>query len=75
MLKKIIQANFCRKVLDKDIISVIRLKVDKKEDSNSVNEEELMQYYGFTGNFGKFQLKTKLFSTTLLHSLAYNSLH
>jgi len=34
--------------------------VDEKEDSNSVNEEELMQYYGFTGNFGKFQLKTKL---------------
>ena len=49
--------------------------MDEKEDSNSVNEEELMQYYGFTGNFGKFQLKTKLFSTTLLHSLAYNSLH
>ena len=33
--------------------------MDGKEDSNSVNEEELMQYYGFTGNFGKFQLKTK----------------
>ena len=49
--------------------------MDKKEDSNSVNEEELMQYYGFTGNFGKFQLKTKLLSTTLLHSLAYKSLH
>ena len=66
------ELNLCRKVLDKVIICLIRVKVNKEEESNLINEKELMKYYGLTN---KFQLKLKLFRTFLLHSLAYHSLH
>ena len=46
--------------------------MDKEQESDSINEKELMEYYGLTN---KFQLKLKLLRTFLLHSLAYHSLH
>lgn len=45
---------------------------DEKETS-SVNEEEVMNYYGFSGPFRKIQLKAKLLRSWILHSIAYSS--
>ena len=46
------------------------------EDSKnpfSVNEKEVLEYYGLQGSFGKFSLKCKFLKTWILHSLAYLS--
>lgn len=45
------------------------------EDAFSTNERELMEYYNFTGSFGKLQLRSKILRSWFLHSLAYNSPH
>ena len=39
----------------------------------SVNEKEVLEYYGLEGSFGKFSLKCKFIKTWILHSLAYSS--
>jgi len=41
----------------------------------SLNEKELMDYYGYSGSFGKLQLRTKILRSWILHSLAYSSPH
>lgn len=48
---------------------------ESEEDAFSVNEKELMQYYGYNGAFGKFRLKLKFLGLWILHSLAYSSPH
>ena len=48
--------------------------VDKK-NTLEVNEKELMDFYGYSGTFGKFQLKLRLLRSWILHSIAYSSPH
>lgn len=45
----------------------------KNEDIFSVNEKELMKYYGFEGVLGKIKLKCKLLRSWILHKWAYSS--
>ncbi|MGI0004061.1 MAG: acyltransferase [Candidatus Nitrosotenuis sp.] len=45
------------------------------EDALSLNEKELMDYYGYKGSTGKFQLRLKILRSWILHSLAYSSMH
>ena len=40
-------------------------------DPYSLNEYEVLEYYGLKGIFGKFNLKCKFIKTWILHSLAY----
>ena len=43
------------------------------EDIFSINELEVMEYYGLKGNSGKLRLKMKMFRSWLLHYFAYSS--
>ena len=47
------------------------------EDKNptSINERELMEYYGYKGTFGNFRMKMKFLRSWILHSLAYSCPH
>jgi acetyltransferase-like isoleucine patch superfamily enzyme len=47
----------------------------ENEDVFSINEKEIMDYYGYTGSFGKLNLRCKFLKTWILHSLAYSSPH
>ena len=47
----------------------------KGEDPNSGNEKELMEYYGYKGTFGNFNMKMKFLRSWILHSLAYSCPH
>ena len=47
----------------------------ESEDVFSINEKEIMEFYGLKGSFGKFRLKGKLLRSWILHSLAYSSPH
>lgn len=40
-----------------------------------VNEQELMEYYGYSGNFGRLKMKLRFIRSWILHSLAYFSPH
>lgn len=44
-------------------------------DASSVNENELMAYYGHKGNLGRFRLRCRFFKTWILHSFAYSCPH
>jgi len=44
-----------------------------KEDVFSVNEKELMEYYGYSGGYGRFKLRYKFAKSWILHSLAYST--
>jgi len=46
-----------------------------KKNSLEVNEKELMEFYGYSGRFAKFQLKLHLLKSWILHSIAYSSPH
>lgn len=46
-----------------------------KKNSFEINEKELMDFYGYSGMFGKFQLKLHLIKSWILHSIAYSSPH
>jgi acetyltransferase-like isoleucine patch superfamily enzyme len=46
-----------------------------EQDPFSVNESELMQYYGYSGSSGKFRIRLKFLKSWILHSLAYSSPH
>jgi len=46
-----------------------------EEDAFSLNEKELMDYYGYVGSIGKLQLRAKILRSWVLHSLAYSSPH
>jgi acetyltransferase-like isoleucine patch superfamily enzyme len=45
------------------------------EDAFSLNEKELMDYYGLHGSIGKLMLRIKILYSWILHSLAYSSPH
>ena len=45
------------------------------DDVFSINEKELMKYYGYGKVFGKLQLRLKFFKSWALHSFAYSSPH
>jgi acetyltransferase-like isoleucine patch superfamily enzyme len=62
---------FLRKVLDKDFILLLRLMTEI-EDVTSLNEKEIMDFYGYKGSAGRFSLKMKFLRTWILHSLAYS---
>ena len=47
----------------------------KDENPISVNERELMEFYGYKGSFGNFKLKMKFLRSWILHSLAYSCPH
>lgn len=49
--------------------------VRDSEDAFSLNEKELMDYYGYKGAMGKIQLRFKILRSWMLHSLAYSSPH
>ena len=46
-----------------------------RKSSLEINEKELMDFYGYSGKFGKFQLKIRLLKSWILHSIAYSSPH
>tara|TARA_B100001540_G_C15459945_1_gene485144 strand:- start:90 stop:623 length:534 start_codon:yes stop_codon:yes gene_type:complete len=45
------------------------------DDVFSINEKEVMDYYGFAGGVGKLKMKSKFTRGWILHSLAYSSPH
>ena len=47
--------------------------VDDAQDAFSVNEKELLEYYGYKGTFGRLQLRCRFLRSWLLHSIAYSS--
>lgn len=42
------------------------------DDAFSVNENEIMEYYGYNGTFGRIRLRCKFAKTWVLHSIAYS---
>ena len=46
-----------------------------EDDVFSINEKEVMDYYGFVGEVGKLKMKSKFTKGWILHSLAYSSPH
>lgn len=46
---------------------------DTEQNAFSVNEQEIMQYYGYSGTYGRFQLRSKFFKTWILHVLAHST--
>lgn len=46
-----------------------------EDDVFSLNEKELMSYYGYKGNIGKIRLRLRILKSWILHSLAYFSPH
>ena len=47
--------------------------MEKSEDVFSINEHEVMEYYGLNGEFGKIKLKIKMLRSWILHKWAYSS--
>ncbi len=45
------------------------------KDVSEINENELIEYYGYGKTFGKLKLRLKFARTWILHSLAYFSPH
>jgi len=41
----------------------------------SVNEREIMEYYGYKGNIGRLRLRCRIIRSWLLHKLAYSSIN
>ena len=62
---------FLRKVLDNDFILLLR-HMTEIDDATSLNEKEVMEFYGYNGSAGRFSLKMKFLRTWILHSLAYS---
>lgn len=46
---------------------------DIEMDAFSVNEQEIMQYYGYSGTCGRFQLRCKFLKTWILHTIAHST--
>ena len=44
-----------------------------ERDSFPINEREVMDYYGYSGSFGRLKMKIKFLRGWILHSLAYSS--
>ena len=49
--------------------------MDDSEDISTINEKELIEYYGYGKTLGKLQLKLRFLRSWILHSLAYFSPH
>ena len=49
-----------------------RMNNDEK-DTFPINEKEVMDFYGYSGNFGRLKMKIKFLRSWILHSLAYSS--
>ena len=47
--------------------------MSKNDDIFSINEAEVMEYYGLNGILGKIKFRSKMIRSWLLHSLAYSS--
>ena len=45
------------------------------EDPFKVNEQELMDYYGYSGSFGNFRMKSRFLRSWILHCMAYSCPH
>lgn len=43
------------------------------DDVYSINEKEIMEYYGFSGKTGRLKMKIKFLRSWILHSMAYSS--
>jgi len=48
---------------------------DLIDDAVKLNEKELMEYYGYSGVFGRFQIRIKFINSWILHRLAFSSPH
>lgn len=48
---------------------------DSPEDAFSVNEKELLEYYGYKGGIGRLKLRCRFLKSWILHSMAYSSPH
>ena len=46
---------------------------DTNQDAFSINEQELMQYYGYKGTYGKIKLRCRFAKTWILHMIAYST--
>ena len=44
-----------------------------EKDTFPINEKEVMDFYGYSGNFGRLKMKIKFLRSWILHSLAYSS--
>ena len=44
-----------------------------ENDTFPINEKEVMDFYGYSGSFGRFKMKVKFLRSWILHSLAYSS--
>jgi len=49
------------------------IKMNDEDDSFPINEKEVMDYYGYSGSFGRLKMKIKFLRGWILHSLAYSS--
>ncbi len=49
------------------------INMDDEKDTFPINEKEVMDYYGYSGSFGRLKMKTKFLRSWILHSLAYSS--
>ena len=47
----------------------------EKEDTSSMNEKEVMDFYGLKGSLGKFSLRSKILRSWILHKSAYSSIN
>ena len=47
--------------------------MENSEDVFSINEQEVMEYYGFRGHTGRLKLKSKMLRSWILHQIAYSS--
>ena len=47
--------------------------MEDDKDTFPINEKEVMNYYGYSGSFGRFKMKLKFLRNWILHSLAYSS--
>ena len=48
---------------------------DLINDATKLNEKELMEYHGYNGTFGRFQIRMKFINSWILHRLAFSSAH
>ena len=48
---------------------------DLIDDATKLNEKELMEYHGYSGTFGRFQIRIKYVNSWILHKLAFSSAH
>ena len=48
---------------------------DLIDDATKLNEKELMEYHGYSGVFGRFQIRMKYINSWILHRMAFSSAH